>query len=195
MDHNVWLARFIQRKEQALAELHDDFYEVLVLYAYKKIGDLWTAEEIASDCFLALWEYAKKTPFSSLDDIKKFLYVITRNKCISHLRKAKTKDQYIPLLDTHEEADADLKFQLEAEIIKRVREILQELPDAQRRTVQLHYFEDLKMPEVAEYTNVEVNTSFRLKARAIKSLREKVTPLVPSYFKAVVYWILAVQFL
>lgn len=195
-DHSVWLARFIKGDEQALAELHDDFYDTLVLYCYQKIGDRCSAEEIASDCYLKLWQYAKKNPLTSLEDIKRFLYHIARNQCVSHLRKSKNQENaYNLLLETQQEADVDLKHQIEAEIIKRVRQRIEELPLSQKRTVKLFYFENLKMTEIAKTTNVEINTSFRLKSRAIKSLREKVNPLAPSYFKSILSCLLACQFL
>lgn len=106
--------------------------------------EVWTA------CWVALPTFAGRSRF------KAWLYGIATNKCVDHLRAANRRP-VASLDDVGELADT-------REPYKRVDErdavlaALEQLPDAQREVVQLYYYADLTLPEIATALRRNLNT-------------------------------------
>lgn len=67
-------------------ELFDSYFQTLVTYAYRFVGDWQTAEDITQDVFLSLWE--KKDSIDFDKPIKPYLYRAAYNRSINHLNSA-----------------------------------------------------------------------------------------------------------
>lgn len=67
-------------------ELFDSYFQVLVTYAYRFVGDWQTAEDIIQDVFLSLWEKMDSIDFDK--PIKPYLYRSAYNRSINHLNSA-----------------------------------------------------------------------------------------------------------
>ncbi len=70
--------------KQAFKKLFDDYYPILCVFASHYIEDKEVCKDIAQDVLLAYWE--RKEDFDDILKVKSFLYTVTRNKCLNHLK-------------------------------------------------------------------------------------------------------------
>jgi RNA polymerase sigma-70 factor (ECF subfamily) len=115
------------------------------------------ADEVANDVFLDVWRKASR--FESRSRVLTWLLAITRNKALSALRQRPTEaiDQDIAekVVDTDDDPEAAI-CKLENNSV--VRECLIQLSPAHRAIIDLIYFQERSIGEVAQMVEVPVNT-------------------------------------
>lgn len=87
--------------KQAFKKLFDDYYPILCVFASHYIEDKEVCKDIAQDVLLAYWE--RKEDFDDILKVKSFLYTVTRNKCLNHLKHEQLD---IPYFSGQEEFDS-----------------------------------------------------------------------------------------
>ena len=79
--------------KRAFRAVFDQSFKDLCLFANRFVRDLPAAEDIAQEAFITLWN--NHAIMESMPHIKSFLYTITRNAAINHLKHEKIKNEYI----------------------------------------------------------------------------------------------------
>jgi RNA polymerase sigma-70 factor, ECF subfamily len=115
------------------------------------------AEDIVSEAFLDVWRQADG--FKGRSQVSTWLLAIARNKAISALRR-RCDEQLDDLTAAEIEDPAD-----DAELLVQnkdrstvIRKCLSELPTAQREVIDLVYYHDKSVAEVAKIVGVGANT-------------------------------------
>lgn len=106
--------------------------------------ETWTA------CWLALPNFAGKSRF------KAWLYGIAVNKCLDYFRgRGYKEDSASHEIDEISSEDSALR-----QIVDRdeIRGALNRLPELQREVVELYYYAQLTLPEIAETVKLNLNT-------------------------------------
>lgn len=106
--------------------------------------DVWTA------CWVAMPKFAGRSRF------KAWLYGIAVNKCIDHLR-AGSRRNHASLEDVGDLPDSGTPYD-HVNDRDAVMTALEILPDNQREVVQLYYYADLTLPEIAAALKRNLNT-------------------------------------
>ncbi len=163
LDDAVLIALVAQRDEMALAELYDRYSRLVYSVALRVVGQRQLAEEITLDAFQNVWRAAA----SFRQDRGRFvtwLMSVTRHRAIDELRRLGVRpegssvaleqeiDAILPRSDSVEDL-VSLQQRREA-----VRRALAELPEAQRRALELAYFGGLTQQEIAERLDVPLGT-------------------------------------
>jgi RNA polymerase sigma-70 factor (family 1) len=164
-----------QGNEEMFAILFHDFYPVLFNFANRLVQDTCTAEEIAEDVFVKLWERTAR--FDSFQSVKAFLYIATRNSCLDHLKKIKRgKKHYHELLylatATEEEV---LHTIIRGEVLREISHAIRQLPAHYNTVIQMTFDEGLKAGEIAAITGMPVSTIRNQQARGLALLRKILT--------------------
>jgi RNA polymerase sigma-70 factor, ECF subfamily len=132
-------------------ELILDRYERKVFHlSLSYLRERATAEDIAQDALLRVW--AGLPSYDGRSTLSAWITVITRNACLSELRRARRRDFS---LDAVAEPPAprqagDAQIDCEA--------LLTRLPDAQRQAVTLFYLEGKSYVETARLLDMPINT-------------------------------------
>src|ERR1700729_824586 len=79
------VSRLKKGDTRALHALHDLFYPALRNFAISLVDDTPAAEDIVTEVFVILWR--KHEDFETVQNIKAFLYISTRNACINHIKR------------------------------------------------------------------------------------------------------------
>jgi len=137
--------------KQAFKKLFDDYYPILCVFASHYIEDKEVCKDIAQDVLLAYWE--RKEDFDDILKVKSFLYTVTRNKCLNHLKHEQLD---IPYFSGQEEFDSGF----EAAIIE------------QETFHILYSMKGLKNHEIADKLQISEGTVHTLKKFAYRKLRE-----------------------
>jgi RNA polymerase sigma-70 factor, ECF subfamily len=146
------LLRAVSRgDEQALAAIYDRYRLILFGLILRILHDRPEAEDVLQEAFLQVWRRA-----ADFDESRgrafTWLVTIARSRALDRLRslgsRAKLADEVVAQSLYEESGDA-AEDALKSEQGTIVRRALAELPDEQRRTLLLAYFEGLTQTEIA----------------------------------------------
>ncbi|MDO6432053.1 RNA polymerase sigma-70 factor [Flavitalea sp. BT771] len=159
---------------KALHAVHDLYYPALRNFAMSLVGDGPAAEDIVAEVFVTLWK--KHEDFETLQNIKAFVYISTRNACINHIKKLQRdvvmKSGLTNYLSVDHEEFA-LNEMIRAEVLQQIYEAIEALPSQCKKVFKLCYVEGLTNSEVAERFAISVNTVKNHKVKALGLLRLK----------------------
>lgn len=151
----------------AFAELIERHEAMVYSLAWNFFGDRSRAEEIAQDVFLQL--YRNLHTIESDSHLLFWLRQVTTRRCIDLGRRARFK---VVSLDDANELSAESNPR-DPFLGRRLKHLVDELPDVQRAVVTLRYQEDLDPSEICRIVGMPVNTVKSHLHRALQALRRK----------------------
>jgi RNA polymerase sigma-70 factor (ECF subfamily) len=171
---DIELLHAVQRgDEAALAALYDRYRSILFGLILRILHSQPEAEDVLQDVFIQVWQRA-----SSFDETrgKPFTWLVTlaRSRAIDRLRQLESRGRVATeavreTIDRVSDAVADT-FRSEQSTI--VNSAMARLPEDQRRTLLLAYFEGLTQSEIAQRTGEPLGTvKTRMRSGTLK-LRE-----------------------
>ena len=154
-------------------------YRPLCLYALHYVQDVDLAEDIVQDSYASLWE--KLQEGDHVLNLKSYLYMMVRNRCLDHLRKKGLPTESLKPYDTYgiiDDDDAQERSQTEA----RLWTAIDSLPEKCREVFIMSKRDGLKYEEIAEEMGLSVNTVRNQISKALKVLKEGVHKLYTFFF-------------
>ncbi len=165
--------------EESFRRVYEKYRNPLAYFAARLLPAEESPEDVIQEAFVKLWQ--RRDTFRNQDAIKAFLYITVRNHCLN-LRKHIQVIRRFGFTLTKEEEDMEMaEGVIESEVLEKVYQALQELPEGCREVLQLGYFKGLKNKEVAAYLQVSVNTVKTQKKRGLHLLRT-VLKTIPFWF-------------
>ncbi len=151
----------------AFSRLIDEHEAMVFSIALHFFGDRDRADEIAQDVFVRL--YRSLAAIESSSHLVFWLRQVTSRRCIDEKRRFRLRA--VPL----DEADARAVESPEPDLLleRRLRELVVELPDAQRIAITLRYQEDLDPAEICRILGIPLRTVKSHLYRALQALRKK----------------------
>lgn len=159
-DRDADLAIELQRGDpEAVGTLYDRYGRIAFGLAYRIMGDITAAEDIVQEAFVSAWTNARAFD-PSRGSLRGWLLTIVRNRAIDRLRSGKRARQDAPLQSAANIAgSADtLGAVTQSDERRRIRDAVASLPEAQRRTLELAYFDGLTHMEIAGRMGVPLGT-------------------------------------
>jgi RNA polymerase sigma-70 factor (ECF subfamily) len=169
VDDTTMLTRIGQRDENAMEAVFRRYSGPVYSVALRVLRDTGQAEDILQEVFLQLWR--KPAAFvQNRGSLGAWLVVIARNRSIDVLRRRKPSDSVDDVVLTSpvnvaDEAERNIAMQ-------RVRAVIANLPEEQRRTLDLAYFEGLSHTEIASRTGDPLGTVKTRIRQALITLRK-----------------------
>ncbi len=167
------LRRVHAREGDALMALYRRYRLRVFALVLRILQDRPTAEEVLQDLFQKLWDHPEKFD-SSKGELLSWLLTVARNISLDHKRKESRRASFYvyPDVETQVELASLTEHRLDAETIHSVRQVLETLPEEQKRVLELSYFEGLTHPELAETLGESlgtVKTRIRLGMQKLKN--------------------------
>lgn len=148
--------------------------------ALRLVNDRETAADLAQEAFVKAWQGL--VSFQGESSFATWVYRLTTNVCIDHLRKQKRREEVAPAVSLDDEetgwaepADRESDPQLLLEKSERGRALargLEKLPDWQRRALVLRELSGLSYQEIAQALDIDLGTVKSRIARARLNLRK-----------------------
>jgi RNA polymerase sigma-70 factor (ECF subfamily) len=157
----------------AFDELYRKYSKRLYKFSYSILKTTEEAENITQDVFLNLWLNREKVEKGS--SVKYYIFTIAYNSAISVIRKKIKDSNFIEYLKTHQDLfqePVDLQIEYN-ELDEKLTEIVNALPDRQRKVYLLNRVEGLKYTEIAERLNISINTVENHISKALNTIRKK----------------------
>jgi len=161
---------------QTLIERHKNR---LYSYIFLMVKDKQLADDVFQDTYVKVINTLKLGNYKDEGKFIQWVMRIAHNLIIDHFRKAKK----IPFVDSHNNdydifdtirfTDPSIEEQLVLnQIHSDVRKLLQFLPDEQKEVIKLRCYSGLSFKDIAEQTEVSINTALGRMRYALINLRK-----------------------
>lgn len=166
----------------SLKEIYDSYSGLVYNLALNYVQNGEDAEEITQDVFLKV--HRQMDTFRGDSKLKTWLYKITVNQCLDHLKARKRKKRFgfrIPLFSPGAE-DSGIEvpafdhpgIQLEdKEALEGLFKQINSLPERQKTVLLLKAVEDLSVKEISEVMDLSEKAVESLLSRSRASLKKK----------------------
>lgn len=145
----------------------------LLRFARQILQDEEEAKDVLQDVFLKLWQ--KRDELLKVENLEAFAIRMTRNRCLDVIRSRKTISMEVVKKNYKMEEDcSDIDHLVNAEMAGLAKRIIAQLPDLQRTVIHLRDIEQLEYEEIAEVTEMNVNTIRVNLSRARKKVRDEI---------------------
>lgn len=173
-DSELWHA-FKEGDRAAFAQLYNLHIEDLLSYGYRVTSDRQLIKDSIQDLFLHLWR--SRQNLAETDNIRFYLYRSLRNRIIRNSEK--TSHSPIDSAGLFENIIGELSFEDDlianeqlTEQHLRLKRAIHLLPRRQQEIIQLRYYHDFGLDEIADMMHINPQSVRNLLHRAITELRE-----------------------
>ncbi len=155
-----WVSRGTRQKSRKLEQAYREVEQTLGRSANSE--DVATFLDIAADEFTALQKQAAAPATLSLDD------------AAPGMERGYHPPELADVVQDHK-AENQFTAVSQAQTAKRIAEAVKSLPEKERLTVSLYYYEDLSLKEIGSIFGVSESRVCQIHAKATKSLRAFLT--------------------
>ncbi|HZH88073.1 MAG TPA: sigma-70 family RNA polymerase sigma factor [Chitinophagaceae bacterium] len=163
---------------QVLLERHKN---AIYTNIYFTVRNTEVAEDIFQDTFIRIFNHLKKKKYQEQGKFLPWAQRIASNLCIDYFRKLKNTRRYlvsngeelltfVSLRDSKNK-EAEL---IEAETSVIVSHLIEQLPAEQREVIILRIYAELSFKEIAQMTNVSINTALGRMRYGLQNLRKSI---------------------
>lgn len=170
---------FIQGDQNSIEVLINRHKNKVFTYIILIVKNQSLAEDIFQDTFIKVIKSLKEGKYKDNGKFVSWVIRIAHNLTIDHFRKEKQINTY-----SNEDYEADIfnsrklsestieDIMVESQIIKEVRLLIDELPEDQKQVILLRHYGGLSFKEIAEQTDVSINTALGRMRYALINLRK-----------------------
>ena len=172
------IVRYLQGNEECFSELINRHERKIFTSIYLLVKDRDLANDIFQETFIKVINTLRSGSYNEEGKFLGWVQRIAHNLVIDHFRKEKR----MPMLHDTEEysifdviglTDENVEDKLVREQIPQmVRRLIEELPLDQREVVIMRHYGNMSFKEIAEHTNVSINTSLGRMRYALINLRK-----------------------
>ena len=173
------IREFLEGKPSSLQELIERHQTRLYSYIFVMVKDKQLADDLFQDTFVKVINTIKSGNYNDEGKFIQWVMRIAHNLVIDHFRKQKklnfaevTNDQY-NLMDTLKVTDPSIEDVLVTEQIhKDIQLLIGHLPEEQKEVLYLRCYTGLSFKDIAEQTEVSINTALGRMRYALINLRK-----------------------
>lgn len=169
---------YINGNERALEMLIKRHKLRIYNFIYSKVFDRDTAEDIFQETFIKVIKTLKRGMYNEEGKFLPWVMRIAHNLVIDFFRK----NNRIPTFDNSEEFDifqlisdgnpTAEKTMIEEQVVEDLQNLIHQLPDDQKDVLTMRLYKDMSFKEIAESTEVSINTALGRMRYAIINLRK-----------------------
>lgn len=171
---------FLKGNEFALQQLIYRYKDKIYTSIYMLVKDKYLAEDLFQDAFLKMIKNMRDGHYSEQGKFLPWASRIAHNLCMDHFRRAKSKipvtlangEDIMELLAGPDESSAPKIEQRQTE--QTLRKLMEQLPEEQREVIVLRVYGDLSFKEIAQLTDVSINTALGRMRYGLINLRRMI---------------------
>ena len=181
------ISLYSEGNEEAMSILVDRHKSRIFTTIYLIVKDRYIAEDILQDVFINTINIIKQKKYNEQGKFLPWILRIAHNQAIDHFRKEK-RNPKITLADGSDIFNC-LKFSedfSESENLSKdskrfLKKTIENLPEKQKQVLIMRHYMDMSFQEIAEATNVSINTALGRMRYALIALRKKIKPKQIAY--------------
>ncbi|MEL6561630.1 MAG: RNA polymerase sigma factor [Bacteroidota bacterium] len=183
------LSLYKNGSEEAFTELVNRHKNRVFTTIYLIVKDTYTAEDLLQDAFVKAINTIKKGRYNEEGKFLPWLLRIAHNLAIDYFRKAKRYPMIVMedgsnVFNTMDFAEDSMEeIQIKNDTHALLKNLIQELPDAQKEVLIMRHYMQMSFQEIAETTGVSINTALGRMRYALINLRKKMEKTNIAYDK------------
>lgn len=175
------LNAYLSGDQRAISQLIDRHRKRVLDYICMMVKDRDVADDIFQETFIKVVRFLDERRYTDNGKFLSWVLRIAHNQVIDHFRQTKQQNQITEadagydLLNSHKFSDKTVEDQLvTVQIEEDVRRLVDHLPEEQREVVMMRYYGGLSFKEIAEQTDVSINTALGRMRYALINLRKMI---------------------
>jgi len=171
---------YLDGKETALAALLERYKSKIYTSIYMKVKDEYLAEDIFQETFIKVINTLKGGKYNDEGKFLPWVMRIAHNMIMDHFRKEKRAPSIVntegfDIFDVLDFSDENV----ESKMLREQRDIdlkrmIQKLPDDQKEVLIMRHFCDMSFKDIADITEVSINTALGRMRYALANLRKMI---------------------
>ncbi|WP_163714084.1 RNA polymerase sigma factor [Mangrovibacterium lignilyticum] len=176
---NTLVLNFIGGDQSAIETLIQRHKSRVYTYIFLIVKNQALAEDIFQDTFIKVIRSLKTGKYTENGKFISWVLRISHNLIIDHFRKERllntfsNEDSEYDLFNSSKFSDENIEEKLVFEqITADIRRLIDELPDDQRQVIIMRHYLGLSFKEIADRTDVSINTALGRMRYALINLRK-----------------------
>jgi len=179
LSDNELINQFILGNQMAIELLIRRHRKRVFGYILLLVKNHTIAEDIFQDTFIKVIKSLQENKYTDNGRFVSWVMRIAHNLIIDHFRREKQLKTYsndqseIDVFNSPKFSDKNVEeLMVFEQILSEVRSLVEELPDEQKEVVMLRHYAGLSFKEIAEQTNVSINTALGRMRYALINMRK-----------------------
>ncbi len=179
LNDNTLVQQFVKGDQSAIETLVSRHKNRVFTYIVLLVKNQQLAEDIFQDTFIKVIRSLKTGRYTENGKFVSWVLRIAHNLIIDHFRKEKlmsttsNDDSEFDLFNSQKFSDENVEDRLVCDqITEDVRRLVDELPDDQRQVIVMRHYMGLSFKEIADQTDVSINTALGRMRYALINLRK-----------------------
>jgi RNA polymerase sigma-70 factor (ECF subfamily) len=172
---------YIKGQESALDVLVTRYQQKIFSYIMMVVRDKDLAEDLFQDTFIKVINTLRLGNYREEGKFNQWIMRITRNLIIDHFRKSQkmsfvdNSNENGSFFDNFSEPTHSIEqIMITEQIHDTLRSLIKLLPEKQQEVLIMRLYQDMSFKEIADLTNVSINTALGRMRYAILNLRKMV---------------------
>ena len=181
LSDRVLLNNYLLGDRSAISELIERHSRRVRNYIGIMVKDDAVADDIFQETFIKAVKVIDEGGYTDSGKFLSWVLRIAHNRVLDHFRREKSsrqineKEAGYDVLGTLRFAENTVEDNIvHDELMETVRRLVEELPEDQREVVRLRYYSKLSFQEIAEQTDVSINTALGRMRYALINLRRMI---------------------
>lgn len=181
LSDRVLLNNYLAGDRSAISELIERHSKRVRSYIGIMVKDDAIADDIFQETFIKAVKVIDEGRYVDNGKFLSWILRIAHNRVLDHFRREKSSRQIneseagYDMLGTMRFSEPTAEDSIvHGEVERAVRELIAELPEEQREVVRLRYYSKLSFQEIAEHTDVSINTALGRMRYALLNLRRMI---------------------
>ena len=181
LSDRVLLNNYLLGDRSAISELIERHSKRVRSYIGMMVKDDAVADDIFQETFIKAVKVIDEGRYTDSGKFLSWILRIAHNRVLDHFRREKANrlineqeagyDVIGTLRYAENTAEDDI---VHSELMESVRKLIDELPEEQQEVVRLRYYSKLSFQEIAEQTEVSINTALGRMRYALINLRRMI---------------------
>ena len=175
---SVLVSDYINGNEKSLEILIIRHKQRIFSFVLSKVLDREIAEDVFQDTFIKVINTLKRGKYNEEGKFLPWVMRIAHNLVIDHFRRNKrirtfrNTDEFDIFTVISDEVLNVEKQLIKDQILNDIRELIVELPEDQKEVLIMRMYKDMSFKEIAENTDVSINTALGRMRYALINLRK-----------------------
>jgi RNA polymerase sigma-70 factor (ECF subfamily) len=179
LNDNELVQRFIEGDQNSLEVLVHRHKNRIYSYILLIVKNQELAEDIFQDTFIKVIRSLKRGKYVESGKFISWVLRIAHNLIIDHFRKEKLQATIsndaleVDIFNSPKFSDKNIEeIMIKDQILSDVKELIKELPEDQQQVIYMRHYMGLSFKEIAEQTDVSINTALGRMRYALINLRK-----------------------
>ena len=189
LEDSQLLTLYINGNEEAFEELVNRHKDRVYTTTYLIVKDRYRAEDLMQETFIKAINTLKRGKYNEEGKFLPWLLRIAHNLAIDNFRKDRrhptiVMEDGVNIFNSLEFSEGTYEDkQIKEDTHLLLKRLIEELPDSQREVLVMRHYMDMSFQEIADATDVSINTALGRMRYALINLRKKMEPIQSNQVK------------